>query len=137
MTLVEKFLALRTVGLLNELEDSEIALIAEVADEREFAPGAQFCAASQCLHRLYIVLDGGIETELGTPMPQVLGAGSLLLGLPVSAPLRASASKGVRCLVLGKSHFFTIIYQCPSILCGLLKSETFETSVAEAPGRNV
>jgi CRP-like cAMP-binding protein len=134
MTLVEKFLALRSVPLLGELEDSEIALIAEVARERDFAPGAKFCAAGRCLQRLYIILDGCIETGQGKCMPQVLGAASLLLNLPVSASLQASASRGAKCLVVGKSHFFTIVYQCPGVLCGLLKSDSFETSAVAKPG---
>ncbi|MBA4387311.1 MAG: hypothetical protein C0404_04975 [Verrucomicrobia bacterium] len=134
MTLVEKFLALRSVPLLSELDDSEISLIADVARSCDFSPGARFCAADRCLQRLYIVLDGCIENEQGQCMPQVLGAASLLFNLPVSSSLNASASKGAKCLVVGKSHFFTISYQCPGVLCGLLKSDSFETSVPEKSG---
>lgn len=128
MTLVQKLMALKSVSLFGELDDADLALIAGVATERAFEPGERFCAAGRCLQRLTIVLEGCIETDEGQCMPPILGAASLLFDAPVAHPLRASAKAGARCLVVAKAHFFTIIYQCPAVLLGLMDNERFETA---------
>lgn len=118
MNLVERIFALKQIPCFSEQSDFDLTRIAEAVHEKHFEPDAMLCAGGQTLRRVYIVTEGGFKTGSGDPLPSVLGASSVLLGLPAGNTLRAAHS-GAHCLILEKGLFFTIIYQCPSIILKL------------------
>lgn len=133
MNLVERLFALRQLSCFRLQTDFDLARIAEVMSEKSYEPGELVCAAEQTLRRVYVVAEGAIETNSGEIMPRILGPASVLLNLPVKDELRAS-SEGAHCLLLEKGLFFTIVYQCPSIIHEILSGETFEVSLPSEGG---
>ncbi len=128
ITLTEKVFALRDTPAFNGLYESELITIATVSGFRRYQPGEVFCEAGHLFHRVYITVKGALEAEDGQKVPSIIGAGSVLLGLPVSKRLVASPDQGAVCIFISKSHFFTISYQCPSLISGLLKMDLLEKS---------
>ena len=121
MKIIEKLFALKNLDPFNRLQDSELLVIAEVAEERRYAPGETVGLEGKILQSLYIVIDGQIlkESEQKS-IPEVFGAESLLFDIPITDMLKASSSKGAVCLRISKRHFFTTIYECPELLLGFL-----------------
>lgn len=123
MTMAERLFALRSAPGFERLHDAELAVIASVVVERRFAPGEMICEAGTTLNRVYVVVQGSIVAAEGRTVPGILGLGSVLFDIPVRAPVQASPTEGALCLVISKPHMFTIVYQCPSLLCGLMDVE--------------
>ena len=123
MTTAEKLFALASAPGFERLPDSELAVIAGVVVERRFAPDEIVCEAGTILFRVYVVVRGSIVAAEGKAMPGILGLGSVLFDIPAPAAVRASAAEGALCLVISKPHMFTIVHQCPSLLCGFLNVE--------------
>ncbi len=121
MDITEKLFALKRIAPFSGLRHSELALIAEVARERRFAPGALVSASGTPVARLYTVVAGRIVNADGQPTPMVFGAASLLYSYPLVKDLYASPDEGVTCLLMGKGHFFTLINECPEFTAGLLE----------------
>lgn len=122
MNLAEKIFALKQHPLFSTLEDSELILIADVTVSRRFEPGATIAEAGTLLNRVYVVTEGSVAEEEGSrPSPLLVGVESLLLNKPIDGPLIAQAESGAHCLVIGKSHFFTIINECPEVLVHYLE----------------
>jgi len=126
MTIIEKIFALKKLNPFNLLKDSELSIIAEVAEERRYAPGEIVISEGKILQKLYIVIDGQIlkENEQKS-IPAVFGTESLLFDIPISDILRASSSKGAVCLNITKRHFFTTIYECPELLLSFLETDKY------------
>jgi hypothetical protein len=120
MTVAEKLFALRSSPGFERLHDSELAVIAAAAAERRFGPGDLVCRGGTTLSRVYVIVRGSIVTSGGKAIPGILGLGSVLFDVPVRETLNASPIEGAWCLVISKPHAFTIAYQCPSFLCGLI-----------------
>lgn len=125
MTIIEKTFAIRKLNPFNRLRDSELLIIAEVAEERRYAPGEIVSSEGRILQRLYIVIEGQIRI-VGDPtsIPAVFGVESLLFDIPITDMLRAS-SEGAVCLRISKRHFFTTIYECPELLLGFLETSEY------------
>jgi signal-transduction protein with cAMP-binding, CBS, and nucleotidyltransferase domain len=120
MTLVEKILALKTMPPFDRLRDSEVALIASAATVRHFAPGQLIHCAGEPFARFHLLVQGSWESAPG-PLPSSLGVASLLFDQAALAAVTAGPD-GARCLVIGRSHFHTIVTECPDILLGYLAS---------------
>lgn len=127
MNLVERIFALKQQPCFCLQTDSDLARIAEVAHEKFYESGTLLCASGQPLRRVYIVTKGAIETGSGERMPLIIGPASVLLNAPVKEDLKV-ASEGAHCLLLEKGIFFTIVYQCPSIIREILRADAFEVS---------
>lgn len=127
MNLVERMFALRDTACFSGQAEQDLARLAEAARERSYAAGERFCLAGQALRRLYVVTEGRIEGRSGAAMPRVLGAPSMLFQLPVREELVVS-SEGAHCLVFEKSVFFTMVFQCPSILRSFVTAQVFEVA---------
>ncbi|MBF0452182.1 MAG: cyclic nucleotide-binding domain-containing protein [Candidatus Magnetomorum sp.] len=126
LTLMEKMFALKTIGVFNGLSYSELYHISENAIYKVFSPGQKFCNKNQVLKLIYIVIKGKIQSVSGQVMPRVLGAASMLFEAPVSDELIASPQKGATCMIIEKSHFYTIFNQYPSILRKLSEIKNLE-----------
>ncbi|MEW6754653.1 MAG: cyclic nucleotide-binding domain-containing protein [Candidatus Latescibacterota bacterium] len=121
MTQVEKIFALQRVSPFDRLYDAELTLVAEVARDRRYPPGETVVSERAPLQSLYVVVQGGVYSADGTPAPRVVGIHSLLFDLPFTDTLRASPEEGAVCLVIGKSHFHTIVNACSELVIGLLE----------------
>ncbi len=128
MNITEKLFALKNMSPFSDMRHDELALIAEVARERVFAPGELVSAEGTPVARLYAVVQGRILDADGKPVPDVFGSISLLYNYPLSQALHASPDAGVTCVMIGKGHFFTLINECPEFTAGLI-----ELSRLEAP----
>ena len=123
MTIIEKIFALKKLNPFDRLRDSELSVIAEVATERKYVPGEIVTSEGRALQKLYMVVDGQIIQESdGRRIPAVFGVESLLFDIPTSDTLKASSEEAT-CLMISKRHFFTLIYECPELLLGLLETE--------------
>ena len=131
MTLIEKIFSLKSTQCFERLDYSDLVLISDIARDYAYAPGEKFCEPGHVLTRLYVITDGSIQNDTGKVMPVILGPASLLFDIPVTERLLASPSKGARCLIIGKGHFFTIIHQRPSLLCGFLEMKDFEVRIPD------
>lgn len=120
MTRTEKIFLLRSVAGFDRLHDTELAVIAEVATERRFGPGDTVCLAGSTSGKAYVVVHGAIEAPDGTAVPGIVGVGSVLFDLPATTTLCASRDLGALCLAISRSHLFTVVRECPVLLCGLL-----------------
>lgn len=123
MTPIERLFALRAAPCFRRLHQSEQNVLARVAEERTFAAGEVVLRHGQVPSKLYVVVEGGLESADGTPAGAIVGAEGVLCGAPVRHAVCAAKSSGARCLVFGKAHLFTAVYQCPPLLVGLLEGE--------------
>ena len=119
-SVTERLLALKTIAPFDRLADAELALIASAARARAFAPGETLLAAGKPAPYLFVVVEGEAREEGGAPVPPVLGADSLLFQSPLERTIRAGEA-GAVCLLLGRAHFFTTVYECPALVIGLLR----------------
>jgi hypothetical protein len=120
VTLPERIFALRSLPALDSLSDVELAVIAQAARERFYAPGALVCPAGRVPPRLLLVCTGAVVDAAGNDQGRVPGAVSLLFNRPLLQPWTASPEMGAHCLQVSRSHLFTIVRQCPAFVVGLL-----------------
>jgi hypothetical protein len=78
-----------------------------------------------------VVIRGRLEIENGPAIAPIVGVGSILYGIPVDSSLQAAKQTGALCLMITRPHFFTIAYQCPALITGLLDMKLVEA----LPGR--
>ena len=108
MTITEKIFALRRSEPFDRLRDSELTIIAEVTQERQYSPGETIISSEKSLQNLYIVVQGSVQNSGGNTVPHVFGIKSLLFNVPLTSLLNASPEEGAVCLLIGKGHFFGI-----------------------------
>ena len=119
-SLIEKLFALRGVQPFDRLPPDELALLAEVARPRQYAPGEAIHPGDAPLSRLLVVVGGGLVDAAGAPAGPIAGAASLVGNLP--APLLAAdPAAGARLLDISKRHFFTLARECPEFILGLIE----------------
>jgi hypothetical protein len=124
MTLSEKIFALHALPPLAELGESELAVIAEIARERRFAPGETIFEAGSVPPRLLFVISGAILNSDGVDQGCVPGAVPLLLEIPLTRKWSACPRQGALCLKVARGHLFTLAQQCPAFVVGLLGEQT-------------
>jgi signal-transduction protein with cAMP-binding, CBS, and nucleotidyltransferase domain len=119
-TLIEKLFALRQVQPFDRLPPDELALLAEVARPRSFAPGEIIHPGEVPLPRLLVVAGGRALDEQGAAAGPILGVGSLVRDRPAPR-LLSDPGQGVRLLDISKRHFFTLARECPEFVLGLIE----------------
>lgn len=124
MTLSEKIFALHALPPLSELGEEELAVIAEIARERHYAPGATVFAAGAVPPRLLFVCAGAVVNARGAGQGCMPGAVPLLLERPLDQAWVAGPGEGALCLQVARSHLFTLVQQCPALVVGLLGEQT-------------
>ena len=134
MTFLERFIALRRSRFFDVMSDAELATLAEIVRESNFAPSATVCDGGRVLEKVYVVTAGDVVRESGTSVPRCFGAASLLFGLPVRERLIASSEEGAQCLVIRRPHFLTILRQFPCFLTPLI-SISVDVVEVETKGR--
>ena len=115
---LERLLSLRSIPPFDTLQEGELAALARVCAERQWAPGQQVLGGARVPASLYIVVEGWLESE-GVRLGSVLGEPGLLFGFQIATPWAAGA-EGARALLLTRGHFFTLLNECPWILEPLL-----------------
>ena len=121
MNQIQKFFLLKALAPFNELRDSELGIVTEVAVEYHYKCGQVVASAGSVLYRLYVVAEGGLEPVEGVALPAVVGTPSLLFDYPLSRNLVASRETGALCLAIKKGHLFTIFHECPAFVVGLME----------------
>ena len=119
-SLLEKLFALRSVSPFDRLAPAELALIAEIAEPRAYAPGEIVHTGGDRLLRLVAVVDGRVLTEDDTSAGTLLGAASLVRNA-LAPRLVADPIAGARVLRLERGPFFTLLRECPAFTLGLLE----------------
>ena len=133
MTHLERFIALRRLRCFDTMNDDALVTLTEKTMERQWAPGETICEPGALLEMVYFVIRGNVFFENDAGVSEILGAPSLLFGLPVKKRLHACPENGAVTLMLSKAHFFTTIRQFPAMLLYLAKMtpEPVETDADE------
>jgi signal-transduction protein with cAMP-binding, CBS, and nucleotidyltransferase domain len=127
MSVTERFFRLRSVHPFDRLHDSELAMIADAAVVRAYEPGHVIASAGKPMKALIITLEGQLCYEDGTVLPQVFSPGHLLMGAALEQSVCVSGTEPAFCLLIAKSHFFTMLYECPLLTLGF--GEAMSTAV--------
>lgn len=118
MSLTERFFRMRAIAPFDRLYDGELAIIAQAAIPRRYAPGHRLLSAYKPPNALFIVLEGSLTTPSGDPLPRIFSPEYLVMGLPLEQDVIADAKTGALCLLISKGHFFTLLYECPALTMG-------------------
>jgi CRP-like cAMP-binding protein len=119
---------LRDVPLFEDLDEADLARVAEALQERTFAAGAPIVEAGQPGDGFFVLESGEADVVVGGQTQAVLGPGdhfgeiALLMGAERTATVVARTD--VRCLGLAPGEFRVLVEESPSIAWKLLESMT-------------
>lgn len=147
MLTVEKVLYLKAAAVFAGLEGEELAALADIALEKESAPGEIFFEEGQLAHHLYIIVSGKVEIfrHVGSserPLAvlgprECFGEMAILDDEPRSASIRALEPTAV--LKIDRESFREFIQERPQIafaifkiLSGRLRSKNMESETLPA-----
>ncbi|WP_204150525.1 cyclic nucleotide-binding domain-containing protein [Leptolyngbya sp. CCY15150] len=113
------FFSLKLSPPFDRLNDPELILLANLAQERHYEPGSLVYRGGRPLSYLYITIQGSLCVQTSPPirLPRVFGEESLLFNRAIAHDLHADR-EGATCLLFRKENFFTMVYECPSLLLG-------------------
>jgi signal-transduction protein with cAMP-binding, CBS, and nucleotidyltransferase domain len=112
--------ALCRIAPFDRVREVELALLAEVAVSRAYAPGAPIHAGGAPLARLLIVTGGVVRDAEGRAVGPVCGLASMFDAALVGV-LTADATEGAEVLWINKHTFFTLARECPELVTGFLE----------------
>src|SRR5581483_8724370 len=113
LNIVERVIALEGVELLNNLTPDQLARIAGIAKEVQFAPGKTVLEPDKPLDALYIVLDGAVDMKRGDAtltvarQNDVVGAWALFDSEPM--PVTATTTEETKLLRIGRDDFYDLL----------------------------
>ena len=116
--------ALGHVELFRDLSPKDLAQVADMTKELEFAPGQAITEEGEPAGRFYVLIDGQADVLIGDDVVNALKAGdyfgeiSLIDGQPRSATIVARTP--VRTLSLSSWNFRPLLKEHPSIAEGVL-----------------
>lgn len=119
-SVIERVFALRGVQPFDRLPPDELALLAEVAKEKDYPPGAVIHYGDTPLVRLLVLAGGRMLDAQGAAAGPIVGAASLLRNVHGPA-LTADPAGGARLIEINKRHFFTLARECPEFVLGLIE----------------
>lgn len=117
---------LRSVPLFSHCTKSQLAEIATIAEEMDFAAGKTIIREGERGRQFFVVIDGSVEvTKKGRTVPirggtELFGEIALLSDAPTNATVTATSS--LRALVLADHHFRGLIQKSPGIQLQVLRS---------------
>ncbi len=117
----DKLYALQASPIFRGMEESEILLLAEVAQPRTFSAGAVICAAEIDPSRLFIRIAGDARGESGVPAGDVFPVTALLFDAPLEESIHAGES-GCDCLTISKAHLYTLLAECPEVVVNIMEA---------------
>ena len=112
--------ALRRIAPFDRVREIELALLAEVAVSRTYAPGASIHAGDAPLARLLLVTSGAVRDADDHAVGPVCGLASMFDAALVGV-LTADATEGAEVLWINKHTFFTLARECPELVTGFLE----------------
>ncbi len=134
MSTKENFFALKQSPPFDRLDDSELILLSNLAIDRYYPPASVICRGQRPLRYLYITTSGSLWTTINGQSIQlsyVFGHEFLLQNRAIAADITAHPEQGVTCLLFKRENFFTIAYECPSLILGFCQN--FPTLSAHLP----
>ena len=78
LSIVEKVLALESVEVFANLTPDQMARIAVIAKEVQFAPGESIVGGSKHIDALYVIVDGSADLRHGDEPLSIVGQGHVL-----------------------------------------------------------
>jgi hypothetical protein len=128
---VEKVLFLKSVPLFEHVDDEELAAVAEIADEQEYAANQVIYSAQQAAHHLHVIARGKIEVLYGVGSSQrrvaVLGEKesfgemAILDDEPRARSATVRALEPTTVLKIDRDSFRELIYEHPQISFAIFK----------------
>ncbi|MCB1165144.1 MAG: hypothetical protein KDK37_07245 [Leptospiraceae bacterium] len=122
MNLADRIIALESIFPFSRLREGELAALANVCTERQYAPSEPLVVAGQIMKRFVICVQGGFVDESGPDSRRLFGAHSLLFDQEQDRSLTAGP-QGALCLVMQKGHFFRTMYELPEVSEGIVALE--------------
>ncbi|GEM_PF-757523 len=117
-SILARMLDLRRVTPFNQLDENELALIADAGEPREIAPDQMAHPGGRSLGAVWVTVGGGLVLPDGTPAPPLVDLPALFGGTE-TGPLR-SGPEGARLLLIRKGFFFAFLRECPAFAHGLI-----------------
>ena len=154
MLTVEKVIFLKSVPLFQHLDDEDLAAVAEVASDEEYATNAVIRSEQQAAHHLYVIARGRVEVlyRAGSSQRQVavlseresFGEMSVLDDEPRPHRAMVRALEPTLVLKIDRTTFRELIYEHPEIslaiikmLSGRLRQKDLEADVVATLGVGV
>lgn len=113
LNIIEKVIALEAVELLQNLQPSQFARIAQIAKEERYLPGKTILEPGRPLDALYVIVEGSVEIQrngqtLHTARQyDVLGSWALFDEDP--SPVTATTAEDTRVLRISRDDFFVLL----------------------------
>jgi CRP-like cAMP-binding protein len=113
LNIIEKVIALEGVELLKNLNPDQLARIASIAKEVQFAAGKVILEPGKALDSLFVILDGTVEISqrggalVVAKQNEVLGAWALFDPEPM--PVTAKTLENTRLLRISRDDFYDLL----------------------------
>ena len=113
LNIIEKVIALEGVELLKNLNPDQLARIASIAKEVQFAAGKVILEPGKTLDSLFVILDGTVEISqrggalVVAKQNEVLGAWALFDPEPM--PVTAKTLENTRLLRISRDDFYDLL----------------------------
>lgn len=114
LSIVEKVIALEAVEIFANLTPDQMARIAVITKELQFAPGDWIVSGSQRIDALYVIMDGAVELRLGKEPLSRVGPGHVIGmwaifedGDPMQVTARAT--EDTRALRIDREDFYELL----------------------------
>lgn len=118
-TEIDKMFLLKSIKPFDNLDERTLFNVTEVMRLTKFEPNQSILPEGEVSNEVIVVIDGDIQDENGIS-PKIAGLHSILNDLPIEYKLIAGVN-GCKCLRIGKGHFLTTVYECPSLLTELIQ----------------
>lgn len=128
---VEKVLFLKSVPLFEHVDDEELAAVAEIAFEQEYAVDEVIYSEKQAAHHLHVIVRGKVEVlyRVGSSQRRVAGLGekesfgemSILDDEPRPRSATVRALEPTSVLKIDRDSFRELIYEHPQIAFAIFK----------------
>jgi len=119
MTLIEKIFALKSISPFNRLEYSELILTANITKIKKYNAGDIIQPKELYVYSIFIIIDGEVTNiDTQSKNSKIFGIKEILEDKTFKDDIVAKTP--VKIMTISKSHFFTLIYECPNILLELL-----------------
>lgn len=116
---IDKMFLLKSVQPFDKLDERTLFNISEVMRLSKFEPNQIILPENEVSNEVLVLVDGGMKDLNGNSVV-LAGINSILNDTVVENRLIA-VENGCKCLRIGKGHFLTTVYECPSLLIDLIQ----------------
>lgn len=125
LSIIEKVLYLKNVGLFQQIPSENLAEVARVAEERRFGPGDELIHEGAAGDELYVIVEGAVDVVAGRDRRlahlgknSVIGEMAILSDEPTSATCVAATSG--RALRIRRPDFLRVLLEHPDVAIALI-----------------